>query len=168
LLALFYRYILTAIQRITQNISTLLAIVWVFSIAGCRDFKDYRTPCKSFVSVVINPINKGDKLNITSITSTAKHEMIQLHRFEDNFVSKFPLDPNADSVQLDIYTSSNTSPEKLTIYYRRRAVLISHQCGCAYEYIIKDVRATPGIKFKILNKKLSTLNDSHIDFQMSL
>jgi Family of unknown function (DUF6452) len=178
-LVLLYRYILTVIQRITQNISTLLAIVWFCAIVGCRDFKDYRTPYQSFVSVVLKPINEDDKLTVPTITNTATKERILLQSFKNDLFCNLPLDPNTDSVQFDIdnssatspkdiSTSSATSPKKLTIYYQRKAVLISHQCGCAYEYTIKEVRVTSGIKLKILNEKLSALNDSDINIQISL
>jgi Family of unknown function (DUF6452) len=122
------------------------------------------------VKGVLKPINEDGKLTVTAITSTntAINERIVLQSFENNFFFKLPLDPNTDSVQFDIHDSSATSPKKLTIDYHRKAVLISHQCGCAYMYTIKDVRVISGIKLKILNKKLSELNDSDIDIQISL
>ena len=166
MLVLLYRYTLTVIQRITQNISTLLIIVWLCTIVGCRDFKDYRTPYQSFVTGVLKPINEDDKLTVTAITST--NTAINAQIVLQNFFFKLPLDPNTDSVQFDIHDSSATSPKKLMIYYHRKAVLISHQCGCAYKYTIKEIRVTSGIKLKILNEKLSALNDSNIDIQISL
>jgi len=156
------------LQRIKKNILATLVIVWFFSISGCRDFKDYRTPYKSFVKVAFQPINKGDKLTITTITNTATRKNLITHPFGNKLGCISSLDPNADSVQLDIDTSPASAPKKLIIYYQREAVLISHQCGCAYKYIIKEVKSTSGIKHKILNKELSTLNDSDIDVQIYL
>jgi hypothetical protein len=118
LVVLLYRYILTVIQRITQNISTLLIIAWLCAIVGCRDFKDYRTPYKSFVTGVLKPINEDDKLTVTDITNTNTNTAEQIV-LQKNFF-KLPLDPNTNSVQFDIHDSSATSPKKLTIYYHRK------------------------------------------------
>jgi hypothetical protein len=159
---------LTTIQRIKQNTSTLLAIVLFFSIAGCRDFKDHRTPYKSFVQIVFKPINKDDKLTITTITNNITPERLVVNPPEEKIIYNIPLDPNTDFLQLDINTTSTSRTEILRIYYKREAVLISHQCGCAYKYIIKEIKYTPGIQLKIINKALSTFNDSHTDVQIYL
>lgn len=159
---------MTIIQHIKQNTSTLLAIVWLFSIAGCRDFKDHRTPYKSFVQIVFKPINKDDKLTITAITNITANEQLVVNSSEKKITGNFSLDPNTDFVRLDINTTSTARTETLKIYYKREAVLISHQCGCTYKYIIKDIKSPPGIKVKRINKVLSTLNDSHTDVQIYL
>jgi Family of unknown function (DUF6452) len=166
---LLHRYILTVIQRITKNISPLLAVVWACSIVGCRDFEDSRTPHKSFVRVMLKPINEGGELTVKKVAPGPDNSvLLQLQDFANDFSFQLPLDLNADSVQCDIHTSSPTSPAKLTIHYHRQPVLISHQCGCAYQYVVKDVTVTSGAKLKIINERLSTFNDSDIDIQISL
>jgi Family of unknown function (DUF6452) len=149
--------------------SPLLAIIWACSIVGCRDFEDARTPHESFVRVMLRPINESGKLTVKEVAKGPDNSvLLQLHYFANDLFFQLPLDLNADSVQCDIHTSSPTSPTKLTIHYRRQPVLISHQCGCAYQYIIKDVTVTSGAKLRIINEKLSTFNDSAIDIQISL
>ena len=144
--------------------------MWSCSIVGCRDFKDHRTPYKSFVQIVFKPINKDDKLTITAITNITTREKLVVDSSEKKITHGFSLDPNADFVQLDIHTTPTSRTETLKIYYQREAVLISHQCGGAYKYIIKKIESTPGIKLKIINKNkaLSTFNDSHTDVQVYL
>lgn len=157
---------------IKRNFLALLAIMWSCSIAGCRDFKDHRTPYKSFVQIVFKPINKDDKLTITAIATPTTREKLVVDSLENPKMGycNLPLDPNAYFVQLDIHTTPTAPTETLKIYYQREAVLISHQCGGAYKYTIKKIESTPGIKLKVINKNkaLSTFNDSHTDVQVYL
>lgn len=137
-----------------------MTIVWGFSIAGCRDFKDCRTPYKSFVVVTFIPINKDD----TATPNAAILEVLQ--QFPANKACELPLEPDAYFTTRHI-NSPNFS-DTLTIYYQKEAVLISHQGGCAYKYRLKKITSTLGGKYKIINKELSTLNDSDIDVQIYL
>ena len=157
-----------ATRRIQQNVRALLTVAWVFSITACRDFKDYRTPYKSFVKVMFEPINKNNRLPIAEITNAKTHEKPPMQHVSNKLVSELSLDPNSNSVQWYIHDSPPTSPKELTIYYQRKAVLISHRCGCAYEYMIKEIRVSSNMKLKIINESLSEFNESDIDVQISL
>ena len=123
---------------------TLLAIVWGFSMTGCRDFKDCRTPYKSFVAVTFIPINKD---------GTASEMFYEIS-----------LDPNQDSKIITI--NDGTAPKTLKIHYQKETVLISHQCGSTYKYTLKKITSTFSGKYRIINKELSILNDSEIDVQI--
>jgi hypothetical protein len=162
---------LTITQQIQRRSGTLLAIVLFCSItlAGCRDFQDCRTPYKSFVKVAFQPINKGtDTPTIASIIDTATGTRIDSATATDIKPHTFelPLNCHTNTVQFAIDSSSSASPDTLTIHYQREAVLISHQCGCTYKYVLKKVTSTFAGKYKIINKELSTFNDSDIDVQI--
>ena len=148
-----------------QSSFTLLAIVCVFFISGCRDFEDSRTPYESFVIVEFHPVNKKDDIDITAIINVATGEELTLLA---NKYAKLPLDPHTDVAQFDIFRSSSTVAAELTIHYRREGVLISHQCGGAQKYVLEKITSTFVGKYKILNKELSTLNNSVIDVQIYL
>lgn len=137
---------------------TLLSIVWGFSITGCRDFKDCRTPYKSFVTVKFFPINKDG----TAITDA---EMLELLRKSSlGTFYECPLKPDADFVVITIIPG--TIPKTLKIHYKKEAVLTSHQCGGTYKYTLKKIASSFSGKYRIINKELSILNDSDIDVQI--
>jgi len=139
--------------------------MWLCTVVGCRDFKDYRTPYKSFVRVEFKTANKNDELPTITITNTTTGQ--ECPREKDTY--KLPLNSNASATQFQVILgSATTAPEKLTIDYQRETVLISHQCGCAYKYILEKVTPTFAREYKILNKELSTFNDSDIDVQIYL
>ena len=162
--ALLHRF-LTIFQHIKQNTFALLAVVWGFSITSCRDFEDCRTPYKSFVMVTFIPINKDDKLTINAINAAT----IKIWQFPENKIAyEVPLNPDTGSVWLSITGSSATPLTTLTIHYQKEPVLISHQRGCAYKYMLKKITSTLDGKHEIINRELSILNDSYIDVQIYL
>ncbi len=112
------------------------------------------------MAVQFIPINKDD----TATTNEAIREV--LRQCPANKFRPIDLEPDANSVIIPI--PSNTSPDTLTIHYQKEAVLPSHQCGCAYKYTLKKITSTFNGKYKIINKELSTLNDSAIDVQIYL
>ena len=151
-----------------------MALAWAFVVTGCRDFEDYRTPCKSFVTIALKPIGKNDSLpNLTVVrrpTDRVEEEKI-LEKYLINNVAyvSSPLNPQVGSITLDIHNSSaGGSQRTLTIHYQKEVVLVSHQCGCTYKYKLNKVTTTQGIKYKILHKELSTANDSTADIQVFL
>jgi hypothetical protein len=151
------------VRYIQQSFFTLLAAVCAFSISGCRDFGDSRTPYKSFVTVAFHAINEKNNPDIVSITNAATDESITLSA---NKVAQLPLNPDTDVVRFKIYRSASDVVVELTIHYQREGVLVSHQRGGAKKYVLKKVASTLVGKYKILNKELSTLNDSVIDVQI--
>jgi hypothetical protein len=153
------------VKRIQQSYFTLFAVVCVFFISGCQDFEDSRTPYQSFVQVEFHPLNKKDGIDITKIINIKTNEELTL--FANKF-ARFPLDPNADVVQFYIFRTSSDVNTELEIHYRREGVLISHQCGGAQKYVLEKIPPTFVGKYQILNKELSTLNESVIDVQIYL
>jgi hypothetical protein len=135
-----------------------LAIVWGLSMAGCRDFRDCRTPYKSFVAVKCFPINKDG----AAIKDAAMQELLQQSSAGGFF--ELHLEPGADFVIRSI--TSGTTPKTLKIHYQKEAVLTSHQCGGTYKYTLKKITSNFSGKYKIINKELSILNDSDIDVQI--
>jgi hypothetical protein len=130
----------------------------IFSVTGCRDFKDFRTPYKSFVAVKLVPINQ----NGAATTDTAMLELLQ--QCTGNKFLPLQLDPNVDHV---IHTlTSGVFPKTLTVHYQREVVLVSHQFGGTYKYTLKEITSNFDGKYKIINKELSTLNASEIDLQI--
>jgi len=154
-------------QRIRLNRGTLWAIVGSLTAMGCRDFQDYRTPYKASVQIEFRPIGKDGKLPELTVTDVKNKQVIMLKSSETQHIHNLPLDPNADFVQLTIRDMVTTSTERITIYYQKEAVLISHQCGCAYRYRLKKVSTTFPAEYKIINNELSKLNSS-MDVQIYL
>jgi hypothetical protein len=157
------------IRHIYKSTGALLAIAWLLSLTGCRDFQDCRTPYKDYVVVAFRPIDKEgeDKLAISSITDTATGQIYSVGKKPYELLLP-PLNIHANTTQFIICSSSPTSPDTLTITYKKEAVLISHQCGCAYKYVLKEVTFTGAGRCQIINKVLSTLNKSNIDVQIYL
>jgi len=155
-------------QYIKHNTLALLAIGWLLFITGCRDFQDHRTPYKSFVVVALEFIKKSDKLDKITIQTTpnGKPKELKFHDSGHKYFFGIPLEHNTDSVSLQVYLAPNTPFKELTINYQKEAVLISHQCGATYKYTLKEITLTKGGQYKIINKELSTLNDSQIDLQI--
>jgi hypothetical protein len=130
----------------------------VFSVTGCRDFNDFRTPYKSVVAIKFVPIDKNG-------TATTDTEMLKLlQQCTENKFFKLPLDPDADHVIMPL--TSGAFPETLTVHYQREVVLISHQFGGIYKYTLQEITSNFDGKYKIINKELSTLNASEIDLQI--
>lgn len=156
------------IQHIYKNTGALLVTAWLLSLTGCRDFQDCRTPYKDSVTVAFRPIDQEeeDKLAISFITDTATNTIYEVNQKPYNLL--LPLNLHANTTQFIIYSSSPTSPDILTITYKKEAVLISHQCGCAYKYVLQKVTSTGAGRCQIINKVLSTLNESNIDVQIYL
>ena len=149
----------------------LLTAMWAFSIVGCRDFRDYRTPYKSFVTIAFHRKQKDSQPIV--IRNKVTDEILnpplkKLPPATDKPIYNIPLDSSVDHMELEINDPSANSPKTLTIHYRKKAVLISHQCGCAYKYTLDKVAYTLDDKCKITNKELSTFNESYIDLQIYL
>lgn len=154
-----------------------LAVVWIFSITGCRDFRDHRTSYKSYVKVQFKFLNKEDlPITITSVPSPEIGDGSTLHQPSTSEaidgMSKpievtASLDPHVGYIQLYIHHVSDPIKE-LTIYYHKEATLVSHQCGSAYKYVLNRIASNFGAKHKIINKELSTFNESAIDLEIYL
>jgi Family of unknown function (DUF6452) len=156
------------LQHIYKNTGALLAIAWFLSLTSCRDFQDCRTPYKDSVAVAFRPINKEDALTIDSIYDKTTSISYKVDNKKPYDLLLLPLNIHANTTQFIIYSSSPTSPDTLTVTYKKEAVLISHQCGCAYKYVLKEVTSTGAGRCQIINKVLSTLNESNIDVQIYL
>lgn len=126
-------------------------------MTGCRDFKDCRTPYKSFVAVKFFPINQDGTVKDAAMQALLQQS--SAGRFYEPY-----LDPDADSVIIRI--TSGTASKTLKIHYQKEAVLTSHQCGGTYKYTLKKITSNFSGKYKIINKELSILNDSNIDVQI--
>ncbi|MCU0317905.1 MAG: hypothetical protein MUC61_01000 [Amoebophilaceae bacterium] len=154
------------VRYIQQFFFTLLAVAFVFSTSGCRDFGDSRTPYKSFVTVAFCDISGKDHPDIVLITDAVTDKSLTLC---ENKVAQLPLNPDTDVAQFKVYRfSSSDVAAELTIHYQREGVLISHQRGGTQKYVLKRVAGNFIREYKILNKELSTLNDSRIDVQIYL
>ncbi len=138
------------------------AMVLLFTTTSCRDFEDAHTPYKSFVVVKFTPKNdKHTKLDITAINNTDPQKFsIGLLTYQ------LPLDPHADTTSFVIASTSPTSPDTLRITYRRIVSLISHKRGAQLELVLDQVHANFAEEVKILNNRLSTLNEIGPDVQI--
>ena len=153
-----------------------MILVWVFLATGCQNFEDYRTPYKSSISIAFKPINKNDKLPDIEIIKRAVdrtdfEEELSLERHPENTIAfaTLSLNPKSSRMELVITHADDSSLTKtLTIYYQTKAILISHQCGCAYKYEVNKVEPIKGVECKIRNKELSTLNEYNIDLEIRL
>ena len=148
--------------------------MWVCTITGCRNFEDFRTPCKAFVTIAFQPSKKDSKLPDITIVKKAANNIEDEERLEKvlrNNVAYViaPLNPQIGFITLEIHDPSISAARTiLTMHYQKEAVLISHQCGCAYKYKLNKVEITGHMKCKIISKELSTVNDSPVDIQIYL
>ena len=115
-------------------------------------------------------VTSKDKRDIPVVRTTSKDEEKILGPFPPNKPTSLvlPFDANTSSIQLKIYDSSTEPPKELTIYYKKKPVLISHQCGCTYKYTLENVVSSSSVKCKMINKELSVFNDSSIDVQVRM
>ncbi len=144
--------------------------MWVFSTTGCRDFRDHRTPYKSYVKIKFKFVSQ-EKLLITVARVPVPEigDGSTLYQPDGDKPVEFeaPFDPHTDSMKLYIHHASDPT-KTLTIHYRKEVALVSHQCGCAHKYVLNSVASNFGAKYRIINKELSIHNESAIDLEIYL
>lgn len=150
-----------------KSITTLLLLtgLLVCTANGCRDPRDNRTPLTTRVTIELSAKEKRTAkfLNLRSFTPGQAGDNPKVA--VGGRTHTVTLDPNVRELvftveylkgnNADIYTTT------LTIKYTCRAVLISPQCGCAYQYTIDSVDFEDDAQeVKILNPQLSSYNES--------
>jgi len=158
------------IQRTIKKIFPLLATVWGLTITGCRDFEDSRTPYKPSVGIRFRRTQKDPSTTIFIRDPATDKDIAALTDSSTENSKELPLSSNVNTTQIRIVYHSTTavSAETLELHYHKKAVLISHRCGCAHKYILDRVTFTGTGKYKIINKELSTFNESAIDLEIYL
>ena len=147
-----------------QTYFMLLAAVGLFSMMGCRDFQDARTPYKSYVTVEFSPTDDDEKLTISSIEQTANAR--EVFKPKGGAVYEIPLDSAVNTMTFSVHSNASDSPHTLTINYKKIISLISHERGGQYIYVLTKVTTTLGKEHKIINEQLSEVNDSPTDIQI--
>ena len=170
---LYYSYcaclykILATIPYIRPRTSILWVLVGVLPMTSCRDFQDSRTPYKSYIVVTCKSVDTNDSLTITNIQPAIESPTID--KSKDQLKFRLPLSPNTDRISFDITsTLLGPTPPSFTIKYHKQVVLISHEYGYTYKYVLKSIDSTSPAACRIINKELSILQDSDTDVQIRL
>ena len=170
------------IRHIIREALPLLATVWVLSTIGCQKLEDHRTPYKSYIIINFKRTSENlpDQIFIhqsnVDLTRNGQEDYSQgqppiaIRGKQQRIKIRLSPDTGVNTLSLDIvyYSTTAVRTETLTIHYDKKAVLISPQHGCAYRYRITEVQSKGIKKYTIINKELSTSNESEIDLEIHL